>query len=88
MPLIKCPDCSREISHTAHFCPACGHRPHARMLNGADYIPHVIIFTGIFVLAAGILQVGAGAPSPAPTLTAGLQIIFAGMILLALRSLR
>ena len=56
------------------------------MVKGVDYVSHLIIFTGIVVLAAGVLQLNA--PNGPAVLASGLQIVFAGLILLALRSLR
>lgn len=34
MALTDCPDCGRQVSTTAAFCPHCGHRPVVRKSPG------------------------------------------------------
>lgn len=60
MPLIKCPDCFRDISDAAPSCPNCG-RPQsaltveqtAKDFKAAQAIGGLIIFLGILALCLG-----------------------------------
>lgn len=57
MALIKCPECSREISDSAGHCPHCGYKlPKSKAAISKS--KQLIVLIGLIVVALGVLFLG------------------------------
>lgn len=55
MALIRCPECSREVSDAASACPACGHPIRAAAV--ASTMPHIVVAAPAATWSPGVAAV-------------------------------
>jgi hypothetical protein len=80
VPLIKCPDCSKEVSDTADKCLNCGYRlPKKEYLFWRGLMALILVGLGLYVASEGWAVPGGGA------VWFGLfMIVFGGVVFVAM----
>lgn len=80
MAIIQCPECKKEVSDKAQFCPSCGYAIGATVVEQTSKKWKRLQLIGAFLLVVGVITLIGGYKSSGGLITA-LLLNVAGLIL-------